>query len=191
DGRVLAPAGDDEQRKAGAVLPVVNADVALLVKRHGAPPFAAGCENACTAFEPALFWSEHIDGDTASVDRAGPAGIERYVRDQPLQLGLRHPVVERPLHVAPHLVAPLERSQHCPRDQATARLLRSGCSHTSPNSTSSRSCPSLGTNSYTVGFFCPICRSPRAWVPMAMESRRLVVRAPGKDIRDRLILVPP
>src|SRR5215510_11405909 len=41
-----------------------------------------------------------------------------------------------------------------------SRLLRSGCSHTSPNSTSSRSCPSLGMNSYTVGFFCAICRSP-------------------------------
>src|SRR5215510_7727285 len=56
-----------------------------------------------------------------------------------------------------------------------SRLLRSGCSHTSPNRTSSRSCPSLGTNSYTVGFFCGICRSPRAWFAMAMRS---------KDIRD-------
>src|SRR5215813_11412298 len=41
-----------------------------------------------------------------------------------------------------------------------SRLLRSGCSQTSPNSTSSRSCPSLGTNSYTVGFFCAMGRSP-------------------------------
>src|SRR5262249_21975526 len=46
DGRVLPPAGDDEQREAGAGLQVVNADLSLLVKRHGAPPFTAGCANA-------------------------------------------------------------------------------------------------------------------------------------------------
>src|SRR5262245_56904673 len=32
-------------------------------------------------------------------------------------------------------------------------------------------------NSYTVGFFWAMCRSPRAWVSMAMES---------KDIRDAI-----
>src|SRR2546428_3724700 len=37
DGRVLAPAGDDEQREAGAGLQVVNADAALLVKRLAFP----------------------------------------------------------------------------------------------------------------------------------------------------------
>src|SRR5690349_21813548 len=41
------------------------------------------------AFEPALFRPEYLDSDTASVDRAGPAGIERHVGDQPFQLGLR------------------------------------------------------------------------------------------------------
>ena len=56
-----------------------------------------------------LFRSEHIDGDAASVDRAGPASIERHVGDQPLQLGLRYPIVEGPLHVAPHLVGAVKR----------------------------------------------------------------------------------
>src|SRR5258707_6486564 len=74
----------------------------------------------------ALFRSEHIDGDTASVDRAGPASIERHVGDQPLQLGLRYPIVECPLHVAPYLVGPVERSQHCHRDQAAVTLAEVG-----------------------------------------------------------------
>src|SRR5258705_9948125 len=74
----------------------------------------------------ALFRSEHVDGDTASVDRAGPAGIERHVGDQPLQLGLRYPIVECPLHVAPYLVGPVERSQHCHRDQAAVTLAEVG-----------------------------------------------------------------
>src|SRR5262249_20591271 len=43
-----------------------------------------------------------------------------------LQLGLRHPVVERPLHVAAHLVGPIERSQHGHRDQATVTLAEVG-----------------------------------------------------------------
>src|SRR5262249_19175988 len=74
----------------------------------------------------ALFRSEHLDGDTASVDRAGPARIERHVGDQPFQLGLRHAVVERPLHMAPHLVGPVERSQHGHRDQAPVALAEVG-----------------------------------------------------------------
>src|SRR5918996_2890134 len=78
------------------------------------------------AFAPALFRSEHLDGDTAGVYRAGPAGIERHVGDQPFQLGLRHAVVERPLHMAPHLVGPVERSQHCHRDQAPVTLAQVG-----------------------------------------------------------------
>src|SRR5215470_3651440 len=79
-----------------------------------------------TAFEPALFRPEYLDGDTAGVHRAGPARIERHVGDQPLQLGLRHPVVERPLHMAPHLVGPVERGQHCHRDQAAVALAQVG-----------------------------------------------------------------
>src|SRR5215472_16174045 len=39
DRRVLAPAGDDEQREAGAGLLVVNADIALLVEGHPRVPF--------------------------------------------------------------------------------------------------------------------------------------------------------
>src|SRR5260370_18036104 len=74
----------------------------------------------------ALFRSEHIDGDAPSVDRAGPASIERHVGDEPLQLGLRYPIVESPLHVAPHLVGPVERSQHCYRDQAAVTLAEVG-----------------------------------------------------------------
>src|SRR6185503_18383406 len=74
----------------------------------------------------ALLRSEDIDGDTASVDRAGPAGIERHVGDQPLQLRLRYPIVEGPLHVAAQLVGPVERSQHCHRDQTTVTLAEVG-----------------------------------------------------------------
>src|SRR5512145_1828995 len=37
DGRVLAPAGKDEQREARAGLLVVNADMTILVERHGVP----------------------------------------------------------------------------------------------------------------------------------------------------------
>src|SRR5262245_64886790 len=56
DGRVLTPAGDDEQGEAGAVLLVVNADLALLVKRHGVLPFAPDYlgPNTSTATRPAL-----------------------------------------------------------------------------------------------------------------------------------------
>ena len=35
DGRVQAPAGDEQQREAGAGLFVVDADVAFFVERHG------------------------------------------------------------------------------------------------------------------------------------------------------------
>ena len=73
-----------------------------------------------------LFRSEDIDGDTAGVDRAGPASIERNVGDQPLQLRLRHPVVERPLHMAPHLVGAVERGQDGHRDQAAIPLAEVG-----------------------------------------------------------------
>src|SRR5438132_787753 len=62
-----------------------------------------------------------------------------------------------------------------------SRLLRSGCSHTSPNSTSSRSCPSLGMNSYTVGFFGAMGRSPRAWVVLAKADLR-GARWPGQRV---------
>src|SRR5262249_46978423 len=71
---------------------------------------------------PALFPSDHLATTTAGIDRTGPAGVERHVSYQPLQLGLRHPVVERPLHVAPHLVGPVERSQDRHRDQAPIAL---------------------------------------------------------------------
>src|SRR5258705_8823144 len=74
----------------------------------------------------ALFRSEHVDGDTASVDCAGPASIERHVSDQPLQLGLRYAIVECPLHVAPHLVGPVQRGQHGHRDQAAVTLAEVG-----------------------------------------------------------------
>src|SRR5258705_6592853 len=74
----------------------------------------------------ALFRSEHVDGDAASVHRAGPASIERHVGDQPLQLGLGYPIVECPLHVAPHLVGPVEGGQHGHRDQATVTLAEVG-----------------------------------------------------------------
>src|SRR5262245_9797721 len=58
-----------------------------------------------------------------------------------------------------------------------SRLLRSGCSQTSPNSTSSRSCPSLGMNSYTVGFLGGMCRSPRV--------RGLFLRAASVGLLER------
>jgi len=43
DGRVLAPAGNDEQREAGAGLLVVNAQRALLVDRHAGSLSRADC----------------------------------------------------------------------------------------------------------------------------------------------------
>jgi hypothetical protein len=56
DGRVLAPAGDDEQREAGAGLLVVNADLTLVAKRHVVLPFAADYlgPNTSMATRPAL-----------------------------------------------------------------------------------------------------------------------------------------
>src|SRR5258706_3801557 len=84
-------------------------------------------KTACRSpFRGRLCGAEHIDGDAARVDRAGPTGIERDVRDQSLQLGLRHPVVERPLQVASNRVGPIERSQHCHGDQATVTLAEIG-----------------------------------------------------------------
>src|SRR5262245_57725996 len=60
-----------------------------------------------------------------------------------------------------------------------SRLLRSGCSHTSPNRTSSRSWPSLGMNSYTVGFAWAMCPSS-IWVasaaPISAEAGDASVR---------------
>ena len=39
DGRVQPPAGDEQQREAGAGLFVVDADVAFFVERHGDFPY--------------------------------------------------------------------------------------------------------------------------------------------------------
>src|SRR5947208_8738116 len=96
----------------------------FVTKRPSSP--AMLIDSSSLADPGTLFRSEHLDCDTASVYRAGPTGIERHVGDQPLQLGLRHPVVERPLHMAPHLVGPVERRQHCHRDQAPVTLAEVG-----------------------------------------------------------------
>src|SRR6266446_1584465 len=95
-----------------------------VTKRASSP--AMLIDSSSLADPGTLFRSEHLDGDTASVYRAGPTGIERHVGDQPLQLGLRHPVVERPLHMAPHLVGPVQRRQHRHRDQAPVTLAQVG-----------------------------------------------------------------
>src|SRR5262252_3827150 len=68
-----------------------------------------------------------------------------------------------------------------------SRLLRSGCSHTSPNSTSSRSCPSLGMNSYTVGFFWAMCRSPGAFLSKCTWAMSPTSYRPARLRR----LIPP
>src|SRR6266478_5393437 len=101
-----------------------SSTLVFVTKRASSP--AMLIDSSSLADPGTLFRSEHLDGDTASVYRAGPTGIERHVGDQPLQLGLRHPVVERPLHMAPHLVGPVQRRQHCHRDQAPVTLAEVG-----------------------------------------------------------------
>ena len=95
-------------------------------RRLRAPPTAVLSMQTFLPRRSRLLGTEDVDGDASGVDRAGPAGIERHVGDQPLQLGLRHPVVQCPLHVAPHLVGAVERGKDRHRGQASVPLAEVG-----------------------------------------------------------------
>src|SRR3972149_4821395 len=81
---------------------------------------------AAVTEETTLFLAEDLDCDAACIDRAWPAGIERDVRDQPLQLGFRDAVVERPSHVAAHFVGAVERGEHGDGSEAAVALAEVG-----------------------------------------------------------------
>src|SRR4051812_13331190 len=69
-----------------------------------------------------LLFVEHVLGDEGGSHRGWPAGVEREMRDDLAQLGLRHTVVDRAFEMAGELLLAAERDQCGDDDQAAVAL---------------------------------------------------------------------